>query len=1245
VVIACPPSQKTEQFCGVAVPDTRQRDADMTNISERCVSSTHMNVVSSLTNTSITSADAAAKALSKTNQTQDSLTQWVAAQNCVLSNLWSRLPVANYGSNTSTWTSNMIMGVVNALGQHAPAWDAAVAKAAWTSNNLSNYTPASLGAGLCNVVLHLADDLNMLKSNTTSSIKMLQTSQTSTASKATFASNTAAFGSNTAAQAIELVNQAQETADAASETAAYASNVADFASNLAVITNVTANNALTLANLAGKTASWGSNTSFFASNLATRTSNVAYKASTTAGFASNAAIYGSNTANQAITLVQVASNAATLAGLSAKFASNTSIFASNLAVSTNITASNALYIAAAATKTGVWASNTSFFASNLATRTSNVAYKANATAIFASNALSNFPTCTYAVVDNAPPQFGNTDYLGQFVYVVDDNTPEYTNVYFIDMDGESRLVEDNAANQAAYFASNLAAANSSATGDLGIMLNAQAATLQEAESMAEWGSNTAYYASNVAFSTSNVAFWGSNTSAWTSNQLAAYTPMSIGTWASNAAGFSSNSLSNFPKVRNFTSPIVPQQGSIAPSLYGSMVMVTLPGATQSNVYYIDMSGVPRLVEDAAANKAAYYASNAVATMPNLTTTLLNYTPLSMGKDTSNVAYTTSNYIFTILSDSITTLQQEVDALQLQTNTTTTTTTQDYTPLAMGTATSNAAYYASNALQNIGQVVYAADPDDNKGLNMGKFVVVNDSASPNLSNVYWVPMDGGDSILIEDVAAKSAYTQYWKSPTGLDFTYTESNVSINRASTGAAPKNPLEVYANTGDAFARVKIGEPDGMVVFGDVNNGVGRGAIGKDVTNATLDTNNTVIWSQVSSLQRGGDIVLSTSATHSTSATTPNPTERMRVTNSGLVGIGVKVPTNKLTVNGGDIAVNNGGNSANAGGAIMFGTSFGENKTYTQKMAYIKGVLSSIDQTNLSEIGGLAFYTRDGFSGIAEISPEERMRITPGGFVGIGTTSPGYQLTLSTDSAGKPGSTTWTNTSDERIKENIVLADLDICYSNLKNIPLKYYKWRDDIYTDEEVNDRHKLGWIAQDVEGIFPKAVTQSSMHGYDDLRSLQADQIYATLYGAVQKLQQVSERQSEQLASLTQQLQDAQDANQKMADLMEQQSQMISEKLQALLSLQTVATPVADEIQAAPEAAPEVPEPTVEAAPEAAPELTEPTVEAAPEVPEPTVEAAPEAAPEVPEPTVEAAPEVPEPTVEAAPELTEPTVNAPL
>jgi hypothetical protein len=138
-------------------------------------------------------------------------------------------------------------------------------------------------------------------------------------------------------------------------------------------------------------------------------------------------------------------------------------------------------------------------------------------------------------------------------------------------------------------------------------------------------------------------------------------------------------------------------------------------------------------------------------------------------------------------------------------------------------------------------------------------------------------------------------------------------------------------------------------------------------------------------------------------------------------------------------------------------------------------------------------------------------------GDLGLGV-DPAFRLHLSSDSAAKPTSSTWTISSDERLKENIELADLDICYDAVKNIPLKRYTWRSEFYSNEQIKDRSKIGWIAQDVRNVFPKAVgihkfiynevkneegEVISQESIDDCLSLNSDQIYATLYGAVQKL----------------------------------------------------------------------------------------------------------------------------------------------
>ena len=138
-------------------------------------------------------------------------------------------------------------------------------------------------------------------------------------------------------------------------------------------------------------------------------------------------------------------------------------------------------------------------------------------------------------------------------------------------------------------------------------------------------------------------------------------------------------------------------------------------------------------------------------------------------------------------------------------------------------------------------------------------------------------------------------------------------------------------------------------------------------------------------------------------------------------------------------------------------------------------------------------------------------------GRVGLGTNTPSTQLQLSTDLAAKPSTSTWTVSSDSRLKENIVDADLDICYNNIKNLRLARYKWKDDVYTEDQVSDRNKLGWIAQEVELLIPKAVEINNDHGLEDCRSLNTDQIIASLYGCVKKIQNIYDSQTVEITEL--------------------------------------------------------------------------------------------------------------------------------
>jgi len=99
----------------------------------------------------------------------------------------------------------------------------------------------------------------------------------------------------------------------------------------------------------------------------------------------------------------------------------------------------------------------------------------------------------------------------------------------------------------------------------------------------------------------------------------------------------------------------------------------------------------------------------------------------------------------------------------------------------------------------------------------------------------------------------------------------------------------------------------------------------------------------------------------------------------------------------------------------------------------------------------------------------------------------------------------TWSITSDRRIKENIVKASYEKCLENVNKIELYNFNFKDNCVN---TNDKHQLGFIAQEVREVYPKAVEVNKMilntnETIDDILTLNTTQIDYTLYGAVKNL----------------------------------------------------------------------------------------------------------------------------------------------
>ena len=116
-------------------------------------------------------------------------------------------------------------------------------------------------------------------------------------------------------------------------------------------------------------------------------------------------------------------------------------------------------------------------------------------------------------------------------------------------------------------------------------------------------------------------------------------------------------------------------------------------------------------------------------------------------------------------------------------------------------------------------------------------------------------------------------------------------------------------------------------------------------------------------------------------------------------------------------------------------------------------------------------------------------------------------------------GSPQWSTASDKRIKENIEKASYDRCYDSINNLELYRFNYISDFNNINK--DRQQLGYIAQEVQGIFPKAVSVEQFYNNNlsipDLLTIDIAQINYSLYGAVKKLMEIDNKKEKRLKNI--------------------------------------------------------------------------------------------------------------------------------
>jgi hypothetical protein len=191
-------------------------------------------------------------------------------------------------------------------------------------------------------------------------------------------------------------------------------------------------------------------------------------------------------------------------------------------------------------------------------------------------------------------------------------------------------------------------------------------------------------------------------------------------------------------------------------------------------------------------------------------------------------------------------------------------------------------------------------------------------------------------------------------------------------------------------------------------------------------------------------------------------------------------------------------------------------------------------------------------YKGLDTITIDDQWRTTVGGTNPAGTYWAGFgpytrvggvgSFAVRSTAYRQDNATTWDTVSDMRVKENIEIANLDLCYQNVKTLKLKFFKWSDKYMPG--IVDKHVLGWIAQDVRAVMPKATNESKFGDIDDLLSINATQIYAMLYGAVQKIQEKLEISEDKEAERTAKIEALEADAVSMRQLIQAQSAIITD-----------------------------------------------------------------------------------------------------
>ena len=164
-------------------------------------------------------------------------------------------------------------------------------------------------------------------------------------------------------------------------------------------------------------------------------------------------------------------------------------------------------------------------------------------------------------------------------------------------------------------------------------------------------------------------------------------------------------------------------------------------------------------------------------------------------------------------------------------------------------------------------------------------------------------------------------------------------------------------------------------------------------------------------------------------------------------------------------------------------------------------------------------------------------MTIRGNGNVGIGTTEPGYRLHV----AGTVAANGFQNLSDQRWKTNI--KPIQNALDNVLKMQGVTYYWKVDEYPDKHFPEGEQVGFIAQEIEKVYPQVVLADK----DGYKSVDYSKLTPVLVEAIKEQQKIIE----ELQKVIQQLQEENSQIKQANAQLSAEIKMLNEKVDNLIN----------------------------------------------------------------------------------------------